>query len=71
MDAHPQAVYPYALNDRVGDEYMEKKKKLLAISSCHYIVYTNVQVIIKIKLHNSFLKQNFVKILNVFLEICM
>ena len=65
-----QAVYPYALNDRVGDEYMEKKEKLLAISSCHYIVYANVQVIIKIKLHNTFFKQNLVKMLNVLLEIC-
>ena len=42
-----QTVYPYGLNDRVGDEYMaEKIVELLAISSYHCIVYTNVQSII-------------------------
>ena len=47
-----QAAYPYGLNDRVGDEHMAKKKvELLAISSYHYIVHTNFQIIITLKLN--------------------
>ena len=47
-----QTIYRYGLNDRVGDEYMaEKKVELSAISSYHYIVYTNVQIIITLKLN--------------------
>ena len=38
-----QEVYPYGLNDRVGDEYMtENKVVLLGICCDHYIFYTNV-----------------------------
>ena len=44
------------LNDRVGNEYMAEKDffaivELLAISSYHCIVYTNVQSIITLKLN--------------------
>ena len=47
-----QTVYPYGINDRVGDEYMsEKESRLLAISSYHYIVYTNVQITITPRLN--------------------
>ena len=43
----PQTVYPYGLNDRVNDEYMaQKESRVLVISSYHYIVYTNIQIII-------------------------
>ena len=41
----------------------QKKRVQLLESSYHYIVYTNVQInYFKIKLDNSFLKQNFIKI---------
>ena len=40
-----QTVYPYSLNDRVCDEYMTEKE------SYHYIVYTNVQIIITLILN--------------------
>ena len=43
----PQTVYPYGLNNRVNDEYMaQKESRVLVISSYHYIVYTNIQIII-------------------------
>ena len=50
--------------------WQKKIVELLAISSYHCIVYTNVQSIItlKNKLDNSFLKQNFVKILTTLLD---
>ena len=45
-----QTVYPYGLNDRVGDEYMvEKESRVVVISSYHYIVYVNAQIIITLK----------------------
>ena len=47
-----QTVYHYGLNDRESDEYTTGKKLgLLAISSYHYIVYTNVPIIITLKLN--------------------
>ena len=45
-----QTVYPYGLNDRVGDEYMvEKESRVVVISSYHYTVYVNAQIIITLK----------------------
>ena len=49
--------------------YDRKRVQLLAISSNHYDVYTNVLInYFKIKLDNSFLKQNFIKILTTHLN---
>ena len=61
-----QTVYPYGLNDRVGDEYMAEKdsrvvgNKFLPLHSLYKRPEYNYS---KNKLDNSFLKQNFVKIL--------
>ena len=61
-----QTVYPYGLNDRVGDEYMEEKEnrvvgnKFLPLRCLHKRPNYNY---FKMKLDNSFLKKNFVKIL--------
>ena len=63
----PQTVYPYGLNDRVGDEYMAEKEgrvvsnKFLPLNHLYKCPDYNY---FKIKLDNSFLKQNFVKTLN-------
>ena len=60
-----QTIYPYGLNDRVGDEYMAEKEirvvgtKFLALHRLHKRPDYNFS---KIKLDNSFLKENFVKI---------
>ena len=54
-----QTVYPYGLNDRGADEYIG----LLAISFYHYVIYTNVHIIITLKLNLIVLSWNFVKIL--------
>ena len=60
-----QTVYPYGLNDRVGDEYMAEKEirvvgtKFLALHRLYKRPDYNFS---KIKLDNSFLKENFVKI---------
>ena len=59
-----QAVYPYGLNYRVGDEYMTEKdnrvvgNKFLPLHRLYKRLEYNYS---KIKLDNSFLKQNFVK----------
>ena len=61
-----QTVYPYGLNDRVGDEYMAEKdsrvvgNKFLPLHRLYKRPEYNYS---KNKLDNSFLKQNFVKIL--------
>ena len=66
-----QAVYPYGLNDRVGDPYATEKEsrvvgnKFLPLHSLYKRPDYNY---CKIKLDNSFLKQNFVKILNTHLD---
>ena len=66
-----QPVYPYGLNDRVGDEYMAEKDSravgskflpLHRLCKCPEYNYS------KNKLDNSFLKQNFVKILTIHLD---
>ena len=45
-------VYPYGLNDRVGDEYMtEKDSRVVENNFYHCIVYTNVQSTITLKLN--------------------
>ena len=62
-----QTFYPYVLNDRVGDEYMAQKKsrvvgnKFLPLLCLYKRPDYNYS---KIKLDSSFLKQNFVKILD-------
>ena len=61
-----QTVYPYGLNDRIGDEYMIEKdcriigNKFLPLKRLHDRPAYNVH---KAKLDNSFLKSNFLKIL--------
>ena len=66
-----QTVYPYGLNDRVGDEYMVEKEsralgnKFLQLHRLYKCPEYNYS---KIKLHNSFLKQSFVKILTTHLD---
>ena len=66
-----QTVYPYGLNDRVGDEYLTEKDsrvvgdKLLPLRRLYKSPEYNYS---KIKLDNSFLKQNFVKILTTHLD---
>ena len=59
-----QTVYPYGLNDRGADEYIG----LLAISFYHYVIYTNVHIIITLKLNLIVLSWNFVKILTTHLD---
>ena len=66
-----QTVYPYGLNDKVGDEYMTKKEsrvvgnKFLPLHRLYKRPDYNYP---KIKLDNSFLEQNFVKILTTHLD---
>ena len=66
-----QTVYPYGLNDRVGDEYMAEKdsrvvgNKFLPLHRLYKRPEYNYS---KNKLDNSFLKQNFVKILTTHLD---
>ena len=63
--------YPYGLNDRVGDEYMAEKdsrvvaNKFLPLPRLYKCPEYNYS---KNKLDNSFLKQNFVKILTTHLD---
>ena len=62
-----QTVYPYALNDRVGDEYMVEKgsrvvgNKFIPLHGLYKRTECNNYS--KMKLDNSFLKQDFIKIL--------
>ena len=71
MDATLQTVYPYGLNDRVCDEYMAEKdsrvvgNKFLPLHRLYKRPEHNYS---KIKLDNSFLKQNFVKMLTTHLN---
>ena len=64
-------VYPYGLNDKVGDEYMAEKdsrvvgNKFLPLHRLYKPPEYNCS---KNKLDNSFLKQNFVKILTTHLD---
>ena len=63
-------VYPYGLNDRVGDEYMAEKdrvvgNKFLALHCLYKCPDYNYS---KNKLDNYFLKQNFLKILTTHLN---
>ena len=66
-----QTVYPYGLNDRVGNAYTTEKEsrvagnKSLPLQSLYQRPDYNYS---KIKLDNSFLKQNFVKILTTHLD---
>ena len=66
-----QTVYPYGLNDRAGDEYMAEKdgrvvgNKFLPL---HRLCKCSEYNYSKNKLDNSFLKQNFVKILTTHLD---
>ena len=47
-----QTVHPYGLNDRVVTNiWQEKKVELLAISSYHYIAYSNIQIMTTLKLN--------------------
>ena len=68
-----QTVYLYGLNDRVDAEYMVERDSRVVNNKflpLHHI-YTNVQSIYnysKFELDNSFLKQNFVKILTTYLD---
>ena len=49
-----QTVYPYGLNDRIGDEYMtEKTVELLVKGFCHYLEYS-------IALHTTPIKLNLI-----------
>ena len=66
-----QTVYPYGLNDRVGDKYMTQRESrvvdnmflpLHRLYKCLDCNYYNV------KLSNSLLKQNFAKILSTHLD---
>ena len=66
-----QTVYPYGLNDRVGDEYMAEKEsrvvgnKFLPLHRLYKRPNYNYS---KTELDNSFLKQNFVKNLTTHLD---
>ena len=66
-----QTVYPYGLNDRAGDAYMVEKdsrvvgNKFLPLHRLHKCPEYNY---CKIKLDNSFWKQNFVKIVTTHLD---
>ena len=66
-----QAVYPYGLNDRVGDGYVAEKdsrvvgNKFLPLHRLYKRPEYNYS---KIKIDNFFLKQNFVKILTTHLD---
>ena len=66
-----QTVYPYGLNDRVGDECIAKKQsrvisyKLLPLHHLYKRPYCNYS---KIKLNNSFLRQSFVNTLTTHLD---
>ena len=48
-----QSVYPYGQSDRIGDEIAWQKKKVEwpMKSSYYYIIYTNIQIIITLKLN--------------------
>ena len=67
-----QTVYPFGLNDRIGDEYMTEKeckvvsKKFLPLHRAHNRPPYNVN---RTKLDNSFLKENFLKILQTHLDV--
>ena len=66
-----QTVYPYVLNDRVGDEYMAEKNSRVVgnrFLPLHRLYKHPEYNYSKNKLHNSFLKQNFVKILTTNLD---
>ena len=61
-----QSVYPYGLNDRVDDKYMaEKESRVVAnkLLPLHRLYKRPDYNYSEVKLDNSFLKQNFVKIL--------
>ena len=66
-----QNVYPYGLNDRVGDEYITEKdstvvgNKFLPLLSLYKRPEYNYS---KTELDNSFFKQDFVKILTTHLN---
>ena len=66
-----QTVYPYGLNDRVGDEYMAEKDSRVVGNKflpLHRLYKRPEYKYSKNKLDNSFLKQNFVKILTTHLD---
>ena len=60
-----ETVYPYGLIDRVGDEYMAEKDSRVVGNNflpLHRLYKRPGYNYSKIKVDNSFLKQNFVKI---------
>ena len=64
-------VYPYGLNDKVGDEYMAEKDSRVVgnmFLSLHPLCKHPEYNYSKNKLDNSFLKQNFVKILTTHID---
>ena len=67
-----QKVYPFGLNDRISDEYMTEKecrvvsKKFFPLHRLHNRPPYNAN---KTKLDNSFLKNNFIKILQTHLDV--
>ena len=66
-----RTVYPYSLNDRVGDEYMTEKDSRVVGNKflpLHHLCKRPEYNYSKIKLDNSFLKQNFAKILTTHLD---
>ena len=66
-----QTVYPYGLNDRVGDEYMAEKESRVVDNQflpLHCLYKRPEYNYSKNKLDNSFLKQNLVKILTTHLD---
>ena len=61
-----QTVHPYGLNDRVVDEYMPEKESRVAGNKflpLHCLCKRPDYNYSKVKLDNSLLKQNFVKVL--------
>ena len=66
-----QTVYPYGLNDRVGDEYMAEKDSRLVGNTflpLHCLCKRSEYNYSKNKLDNSFLEQNFVNTLTTHLD---
>ena len=66
-----QTVYYYGLNDRVGDEYMAEKKSRVVGNKFllfHCLYKRPGYHYSKIKLDDSFLKQNYAKILTAHLD---
>ena len=66
-----QIIYPYGLNDRVGDKYMAEKDSGVVgnkVLPLHHLYKRPEYNYSNIKLDNSFFKQNFAKILTTYLD---